>query len=155
SWTLQTPTIAALRQRPNLLIVQGDLQLSPNSLLPSDQFVIGGGTSLRGYRQNIRSGDNGFRFSVESRFTVARDAAGVPKAYLAPFFDLGTVWNVDDNPNQLPDQTFLLGAGLGAFWEPLPGLRLRVDYAVPFIDLDDRGDNLQDDGLYFNVNFRL
>jgi hypothetical protein len=27
----------------NLLVVQADLQLTPNSLLPSQQFVIGGG----------------------------------------------------------------------------------------------------------------
>ena len=33
-------------------------------------------------------------------------------------------------------------------------LTLRLDYALPLIDLDDRGRNAQDDGFYFNVNYQ-
>ncbi len=154
SWLSQIQRVQRLGN-DNLLIVQGDLQLTPNSLLPSEQFVIGGGQSLRGYRQNVRSGDNGFRFSVENRITLERDEAGVSTFQLAPFIDLGAVWNHADNPNKLPNQTFLASAGLGLLWEPLPRLFLRVDYAVPFIDLDDRGTNAQDDGFYFSVNYQL
>lgn len=54
----------------HLLLIQADLQLTPDSLLPFQQFVIGGGQSVRGYRQNIRSGDNGFRVAIKDRFTV-------------------------------------------------------------------------------------
>jgi hemolysin activation/secretion protein len=154
SWLSQAQRVQRLGN-DNLLIVQGDLQLTPNSLLPSEQFVVGGGQSLRGYRQNVRSGDNGFRFSVENRITLERDEAGISTFQLAPFIDLGAVWNHADNPNKLPNQTFLASAGLGLLWEPLPRLFLRLDYAVPFIDLDDRGDNAQDEGFYFSVNYEL
>jgi len=139
----------------NILIVQGDLQLTPDSLLPSQQFVIGGGQSIRGYRQNLRAGDNGFRFSVEDRIIIAKDKSGKEIFQLAPFFDMGTVWNNPGNPNLLPSRRFLAGAGLGVLWEPLPRLNLRIDYGIPIIYTRDRGNNIQDHGFYFQVLYQL
>jgi hemolysin activation/secretion protein len=153
SWLGQAQRVQVLNP-DNLLIMQADLQLTPDSLLPSQIFVIGGGQSIRGYRQNARSGDNGFRFSVENRTALQRDEAGIPILQLAPFAEVGSVWNSDDNPNQLPDQTFLAGVGLGLIWEPLPDFTIRLDAAVPLVDLSDRGENAQDYGFYFSINFR-
>lgn len=152
SWLGQIQRVQVISQ-DNFLIVEANLQLSTDALLPSQQFVIGGGRSVRGYRQNARAADNGFRFSVEDRITLKRNESGVSTLQLAPFFDAGVVWNHDDNPNGLQDQTFLAGLGVGVIWQPLPALNLRVDYGYPFIDLDDEGDNIQDDGLYFSVNY--
>jgi hemolysin activation/secretion protein len=138
----------------NLLIVQADLQLTPDPLLSSQQFVMGGGQSLRGYRQNVRAGDNGFRLSIEDRLTLARNATGASIFQLRPFIDVGAVWNVgSDRP--LPRQNFLVGAGVGFLWEPMTNLNLRFDYALPLIDLSDRGENAQDQGIYFSVNYQL
>ncbi len=137
----------------NLLIIQADLQLSADPLLPAQQFVIGGGQSVRGYRQNVRSGDNGFRLSIENRTTLYRDEAGLPLVQIAPFFDLGTVWNTGNNPNLLPDQTLIAAFGLGLIWQPLPGFNIRIDYAPPLIELGDRARNVQDNGFYFGVNY--
>lgn len=150
SWLGQVQRVQRLNDK-HLLILQSDLQLSANSLLPSQQFVIGGGQSLRGYRQNVRSGDNGFRVSIEDRITLQRDASGNPKLQLAPFLDAGTVWNVANNPNKLTNQRFLAGAGLGVIWEPIRRVNLRIDYAFPLIRISDKGDNLQDNGIYFNI----
>jgi hemolysin activation/secretion protein len=131
-----------------------DTQLSANPLLPSQQFVIGGGTSVRGFRQSVRSGDNGVRFSVESRFTIARDESTKRRIFdLAPFVDLGAVWNNSANPNQLPSQNFLAGAGLSAVLEPVKSLIFKLDLGVPLINLTDRGNNLQETGFYFSVNY--
>jgi hemolysin activation/secretion protein len=69
SWQGQTQWLQKIG-RNHLLTIQLDGQLTPDSLLSSQQFVIGGAQSLRGYRQNARSGDNGFRFSVEDRITL-------------------------------------------------------------------------------------
>jgi|GEM_PF-226166 len=140
----------------HLLILSASAQLSLNPLLPAQQFVIGGGQSLRGFRQNARAGDNGFRFSIEDRITLTRNAAGDPELQLVPFIDLGTIWNVQGNPNRLPDQTFLLSGGLGLIWRRLlwgNPLTLRLDYALPLIDLPDRGQNLQDNGLSFSLSY--
>ncbi|MEB3831260.1 ShlB/FhaC/HecB family hemolysin secretion/activation protein [Phormidium sp. CCY1219] len=154
SWIAQVQRVQRIGNS-QLLIVQGDLQLSTNSLLSSQQFVIGGGASLRGYRQNVRSGDNGFRVSVEDRIILMRDASGTPIFQLAPFVDVGAVWNHPDNPNELPDETFLAGVGMGILWQLFPGLNLRLDYGRPIFEIDDKGDNAQDEGFYFTVNYQL
>ncbi len=138
----------------NYLLLRSELQLSPNSLLPFQQFVIGGGLSVRGYAQNARSGDNGFRLSAEGRFPVLHDQARNPVLQLAPFLDLGTVWNNGSNPNGSVSQGFLAGAGLGILWQPNRHLDLRIDYALPFVDLSDRGNSLQDNGFYFSLVVR-
>ena len=154
SWLGQVQRVQVLGNS-NFLIIGADIQLTPNSLLPSQQFVIGGGQSLRGYRQNIRAGDNGVRFSVEDRITLQRDESGAATFQLAPFVDAGVVWNDPDNPIELPSQRFLAGVGLGVLWEALPGLNIRVDYGLPLVDLEDRGRNVQDDGFYFSVRYQF
>lgn len=154
SWLGQLQRVQRLGA-DHLLIVQADLQLTPDSLFPSQQFVIGGGQSLRGYRQNARSGDNGFRFSIEDRITVQRTQTGAPVLQIAPFIDVGTVWNRSDNPNLLPDQRFLAGGGIGVILEPVSGLFLRADYAIPLTRLRDRGNNAQEQAFYFSVGYRF
>ncbi|MGK7872543.1 MAG: ShlB/FhaC/HecB family hemolysin secretion/activation protein [Xenococcaceae cyanobacterium] len=151
SWLGQVQRVQLVNEN-NFLIVQLDLQLTPDPLFPSEQFVIGGGQSVRGYRQNVLTADNGVRFSVEDRITVVRNKAREPVLILAPFFDMGGVWNVGDNPNSIIEgQRFIAGLGLGVLLQPVKGLNLRLDYAPPLIDLDFRGDNVQDDGFYFSV----
>ncbi|MEA5515389.1 ShlB/FhaC/HecB family hemolysin secretion/activation protein [Nodularia sp. UHCC 0506] len=154
SWFGQIQRVQRLNL-DNLLIAQAEIQLTPNALLPSQQFVVGGGQSVRGYRQNARAADNGVRFFVENRITVQRDAAGDSTLQIAPFFDLAYVWNTDDNPNLLQRQNFLAGLGMGILYQPLKNLDIRLDYALPLINLDDRGTNAQDDGFHFSVSYRL
>ncbi len=154
SWLLQGQRVQLLSP-DQLLIIQADLQLAANTLLPSQQFVIGGGQSVRGFRQNVRSGDNGFRLSVENRITIQRDESGAALVQLAPFLDMGAVWNTDGNPNTLQSQLFLAAIGLGFLWEPLPRLNIRLDYAIPFVNLNDRGINVQDSAFYFSVNYGI
>ncbi len=154
SWSLSLQRFQRLGENHSL-IMQGNLQLATTSLLSSRQFVIGGGQSVRGYRQNARSGDNGFFVSIEDRITIQRDTNGQPTLSLAPFFDIGQVWNHQGNPNTLPAQTFLMGVGLGLLWEVTPGWNIRLDYAYPLIELDDRGNNAQDDGFYFSINVKI
>jgi hemolysin activation/secretion protein len=137
----------------NLLIIQGDIQLTPDALLSSEQFVIGGGQSVRGYRQNVRAGDNGFRFSIEDRITLVRNDQLDPVFQLAPFFDMGSVWNSGVNQDSQVDQRFIAALGLGLIWQPVEGMNIRLDYAPPLVDLKDRGNDVQDDGFYFQVNY--
>ncbi|MBD2103058.1 ShlB/FhaC/HecB family hemolysin secretion/activation protein [Leptolyngbya sp. FACHB-261] len=137
------------------LIVRGALQLTPDPLLPSQQFFLGGGQALRGYRPNVRAGDNGLSLSVEGRIPVLRNALGDPTLQLAPFVETGYVWNTPDNPNFLQGQRLLGDIGLGILWQPLAALNLRLDFALPFVDIEDRRDSLQDDGIYFSVSYGL
>jgi len=154
SWLGQVQRVQVL-SNDSILIAGADLQLTPDTLLPSQQFVIGGGQSVRGFRQNARAGDNGFRFSLENRIVVLRDDAGVTLVQLAPFVDAGAIWNVGGNPNTVSNQqTFLAGGGLGVIWQAAPRFGVRLDYAIPFINLNDRGSNAQESAFYFSINYQ-
>ena len=69
SWLGQVQQVQLLGSN-QLLIVQANVQLNPDSLLPSQLFVLGGGQSVRGYRQNVSAGDNGFRLSIEDQIAL-------------------------------------------------------------------------------------
>ncbi|MFZ9739670.1 MAG: ShlB/FhaC/HecB family hemolysin secretion/activation protein [Prochlorotrichaceae cyanobacterium] len=154
SWLGQFQRVQRLNQR-HVLLAQLDIQFSPNTLLPSQQFTIGGGQSIRGYRQNLLIADNGFRFSVEDRITLLRDASGLPSVQVAPFLDVGAAINTKNNPNSLSqNQNVLAGLGVGILWDPRPDFSLRLDYGYPLVDLDV-GENIQDQALYFNGSFQF
>ncbi|MBD2137777.1 ShlB/FhaC/HecB family hemolysin secretion/activation protein [Anabaena sp. FACHB-1237] len=147
SWNGQIQRLQKITNT-NYLVFKANLQLTPDGLLPAHQFIIGGGDTVRGYRQNVRSGDNGFYFSIEDRISLNS------QLQVVPFVDFGKVWNASQNPNELAKQTLLISSGLGFIWEPLPNLNLQVDYAFPFTTLDDKGDNIQDNGWYFLLNYK-
>ena len=139
----------------NFLIIQADIQLSPNSLLPAQQFVIGGGQSVRGFRQNARAGDNGIRLSIEDRMTLETNESGSPTLVFAPFLEGGRVWNNPSNPNVLGTERFIAGVGAGLIWQPIPKFSARIDYGIPLVNLSDRGNNLQDSGFYFSLGYQF
>ncbi|MEL6901763.1 MAG: ShlB/FhaC/HecB family hemolysin secretion/activation protein [Cyanobacteria bacterium J06606_4] len=143
---------AQVINRDNLLLMQGSLQLSADSLLGADQFIVGGPSSVRGYSQNARFGDNGFRASVENRTTVLRNEDGSPFAQIAPFVDTAAVWNQRDNTS---DQNFLLGTGIGLILNPFEEVQARFDVGIPLVELNEPGDSPQDAFIYFSMDYRF
>ncbi len=144
------------RSRQHLLIGRLDLQLTTDALLSPEQFVVGGGQSVRGYRQNARSGDNGLRISLEDRITLRRSATGSPSVQLIPFWDLGYVWSHPSNPNVTPTQRLLSSVGVGGWWQPMPDFTVQVDYGLPLTPIADNGnDLLQGHGLHFNLDYEF
>ena len=153
SWLGQIQRVQVLSEN-NLLIIQADIKLASDELLSSQQFVIGGGQSIRGYRQNILAGDQGIRLSVEDQITLQENSVGNPLLKIAPFFDIGTVFNRESNPNTISqEKTVIAGIGLGILWNPISNLNIRIDYGLPLINLENTGNNIQDDGLYFNLTY--
>ncbi len=150
SWLGQSQRVQQLWD-DNYLIIRSDVQLSPDSLLPFHQFVIGGGLSVRGYTTNARSGDNGFRFSTEGRFPLIRNADNSPVFQLIPLLDMGVVWNNSANPNGPVPNNVLLGSGLGFLYQPTPHVDIRLEYAVPFFNVPGQGSSLQASGFYFSI----
>ncbi|MFN4194736.1 MAG: ShlB/FhaC/HecB family hemolysin secretion/activation protein [Thermosynechococcus sp.] len=138
----------------NFLILRTDVQLSPNSLLPFHQFVIGGPLSVRGYSTNALAGDNGLRFSGEARFPVLRTANRRPLISLAPLFDLGVVWNNSRNPAGAVPNNVIAGLGMGLLVQPTRNLDIQFQYAAPLIDLPGQTRSLQSDGIYFTLTVR-
>ncbi|MEY3302922.1 MAG: hypothetical protein RLZZ139_1295 [Cyanobacteriota bacterium] len=154
SWLGQIQRVQSLGT-DSLLIGALDLQLSADPLLSSQQFTIGGGQSLRGFRQNARTGDNGLRFSLENRFVALRNEKNAALLQVIPFLDAGAIWNHANNPNTLPRQNFLAGGGIGLLFTPLEKLIIRLDYAIPFVNLSDRGTNLQESAFYFSLSYQF
>ena len=154
SWLGQAQRVQRLND-DHLLIISADVQITPDPLLSSEKFVIGGAQTVRGYRQNLLGGDNGFRVSVEDRIALQRNEAGLPTLQLAPFVDMGSVWNAGSNPSPAPVQGFVMGLGLGLIWEPTPQINLRVDYGLPLVNPPSRGNSWQEQGIYFQMGYRL
>lgn len=148
SWLGQFQWVQQLSPR-NLLVVRIDAQLTPDSLLSLERFSIGGVDTVRGYRQNQLVADNGILGSVEVRVPLTSDPRVLQ---LAPFFEIGTIWNnreIDPNP------ATIASLGLGLRWLITPDLSLRLDYGVPLISVSDQGNSLQENGLYFSGRYQL
>ena len=153
SWRGQVQRVQVLNP-DHLLVLRADLQLANDSLLGSEQFLIGGGQSVRGFRQNARAGDNGLLFSVEDRIVLQRNADSSPLFELVPFMDLGAVW-FKDAANQPTNENFLLGTGAGLIVNPLPELYARFDLGVPLVELNEPGDTDTGVQFYFSLDYQF
>ncbi len=147
SWLGQFQWVQQLSSR-NLLVARIDAQLTPDSLLSLERFSIGGVDTVRGYRQNQLVADNGILGSVEVRIPLTSDPRVVQ---LAPFFEIGTAWN---NREIDPDPATIASLGLGLRWLITSDLSLRLDYGIPLISVGERGNSLQENGLYFSVRYQ-
>ena len=131
-----------------LLLGRIDTQLTPDALLPLEQFSLGGIDSVRGYPQNQLLTDNGIFTSLEVRIPLTADPSVLQ---LTPFIDAGTGWN-NLLPN--PNPSTLVGLGTGLRWFIGSGLSFRVDYGVPLISISNQGNSLQEQGFYFSLRYQ-
>lgn len=141
-----------VRPLPNnlTLLARGAVQVSDRSLVPLEQFVIGGAGSVRGYRQDALLGSNGFLASLELSIPVASGNFG--EFQVIPFVDAGTVWS---STGQIPLETNTLAAvGLGVQYSLSDHFTARLDYGIPLIDINSRGNSLQENGLTFRLQYQ-
>jgi len=150
AWRGQAQYVRRLGQN-NLLLLRSDLQLATTNLVPLEQFSVGGIQSVRGYRQDALLTDNGFFTSAEVRLPVYQTASRQSSFSLVPFFDLGVGWNDDSDNN--PEDNTLMGLGLGLQWQTGDKFNARIDYGIPLLDVEDSNNTLQENGVYFSVNY--
>lgn len=150
SWLGQFQWVQSLGE-DSLSIVRVGGQLTGDSLLPLEQFSVGGVDTVRGYRQDQQVGDNGVIASVEVRLPIVRDPGGVGLVQVAPFLDFGTVWN---NNRDLTNFNTLLSIGVGLQWQINRSFTARLDYGIPLIHADNNGNSLQDNGITFSLQLR-
>ncbi|NEO99384.1 MAG: ShlB/FhaC/HecB family hemolysin secretion/activation protein [Symploca sp. SIO2E9] len=131
-----------------LMLTRLSTQLTPDTLLPIERFSLGGIGTVRGYAQNQLVADNAVTGSLEFRIPISNDPN---KIQLTSFLDVGIGWN---NQTPDPEQSFLLGTGLGVRWAVNRNIFLRLDYGIPIVSVNDTGDSLQEDGLYFIVDYQ-
>ncbi|MBR8837194.1 MAG: ShlB/FhaC/HecB family hemolysin secretion/activation protein [Stigonema ocellatum SAG 48.90 = DSM 106950] len=147
SWLGQFQWVQQLSPK-TVMLARLSGQLTPDSLLSIEKFSVGGLDTVRGYRQNQLVTDNGIVGSVEIRFPPISNYNAFQ---VAPFFEVGTAWN---NRESDPRTNTIASLGLGLIWQPSRNLNLRLDYGIPLIDVNNRGDTLQDNGLFFSLRYQ-
>lgn len=151
-WIGQAQWVQALNKKNDaVFVLRGAIQLTPDSLLPLEQFSIGGIDTVRGYRENQRVGDNGIVGSAELRFPIIRDTDGFGLLQLTPFLDVGTSWS---NNDESVGTGTLLSTGLGLRWQLGSRFGARLDWGIPLVSVDKQGDSLQDNGLHFAIDLQ-
>jgi hypothetical protein len=75
------------------------------------RYLLGGASSLRGYRAGSFSGDNLLGASAELRIPL-NSPMGISRLGVSLFTDTGTVWNAGE---RLSDTRFRTGGGAGVF----------------------------------------
>lgn len=155
SWLGQFQWARRLGEVGYQLIFRTDMQLTPDSLLPLEQFAVGGARSVRGYRENQLVRDNGLVGSLEFRIPLFRlpipgvsQGAEDGRVQLAPFADFGWAWNTDV---PTPDPKTLSSVGLGIRWDPHTKLHAQLYWGLGLREIDTTEHNLQDSGLHFLV----
>lgn len=140
----------------SLLLVRSDVQLSGDSLVPLEQFGLGGQETVRGYRQDALLTDNGALLSTELRLPILRVPEVKGVLQLTPFIDMGTTWN---NAGDDPSPNSLIGVGAGLLWRMGDNFSARIDWGIPLIKLDrstrsPAGERTwQESGVYFSVRY--
>jgi hemolysin activation/secretion protein len=70
---------------------------------------------------------------------------------IGPFVDIGKVWN--NNDISVDDQVFA-STGLSLRWQYGKKFSARVDWGIPLTAIKKEGSSLQDNGIYFSVNYQ-
>ncbi|MBD2500638.1 ShlB/FhaC/HecB family hemolysin secretion/activation protein [Anabaena azotica] len=133
-----------------LFLARGDIQLASDSLVPLEQFGLGGQLSVRGYRQDLLLTDNGMLFSAELRLPIVRATGIGGVLQLTPFIDIGTGWNYK---GQNPSPDTLVGTGLGLLWRQGDNFWARLDWGIPLTSVEGEKRSLQENGLYFSIRY--
>lgn len=149
AWRGQAQWVRQLKA-DTLFLLRGDLQAAADSLVPLEQFGLGGQLSVRGYRQDALLTDNGMLLSAEFRLPILRAPQIGGVLQLTPFIDIGKGWN---NNGKNPSPSMLVGTGLGLLWKQGDNFFARLDWGIPLKSIEGERRSLQENGLYFSVSY--
>lgn len=156
AWLGQVQYLRRLPFLNSQLLLKSNLRLADDELPPSEKFAIGGYTSVRGYRENILTGDEGFTAGLEWQVLTANikcpglsDGPEDGDLYLIPFADFGKTWNKEYHTVN----TDIGSIGLGVRWLPRKNSVVEVFWGHALREFDSGDEyNLQDDGIHFKLN---
>ena len=147
-WQAQAQAALALGDGDTQLLLRGQLQRSPQHLLPLEQMAIGGRHTVRGYRENTLVRDNAWAASAEVHWPLWRNDDQRASVKLVPFVDAGAAWNRDEDHRRLASA----GLGLVLAWADFEG-ELFYGRRLERRPTDTRGD-LQDHGIHIALRYR-
>ncbi len=147
SWQGQAQWVRLLADE-TLLLVRANMQLADRSLVPIEQFGLGGLRSVRGYRQDLLLTDNGILATAEVQYPILRIPQSQTLLQVVPFFDVGSGWNSN---RENPDVNTLVSVGLGLQWRQGDRFTARLDWGIPLVSVNSRERTWQENGVYFSV----
>jgi hemolysin activation/secretion protein len=149
SWLGQAQYVQRLFNTQNELVLRVTGQYTGEPLLSLEQFSVGGLDTVRGYLENQLVRDRGIVSSVEFRVPILFNKAGAGIVKLAPFFDIGGAWNIDDTT---PPNT-LASVGIGLLVTPNDHFTALVYWGHQLREVDAPNDSsLQADGFHFKLS---
>jgi hemolysin activation/secretion protein len=138
------------------VVARGQAQWTGDRLLPMEKFSVGGVASVRGYREDLQTGDRGWNASLEFQIPIAElpplfEGAGGGGLTVIPFIDAGRAWNVNDNSNET-----LLSVGAGLAWEVTSDVHAKLFVGRGLMNRPDPADgDIQDIGIHFSLSAKL
>ena len=151
SWRGQVQWLRQLEASSNInLLLRSDIQLSSDDLVPLERFSLGGINSVRGYRQDALLGDSGIFTSAEVRIPFYRWSNGQNSVSAIPFVDFGTTWS---NSEERVEEDTVVSLGVGVRLDLSNTLNARIDYGIPLIEVSDSDNTLQENGVYFSLEY--
>jgi len=141
-----------------VLILRGSMQVSPDRLISSEQFRIGGMDTVRGYAEGEYLGDKGFIGSAEIRIppyflpkrpiTVFGQTMNMRDLIqFVGFFDMGRAWLQEPRAGET-DNKILAGVGGGVLLNLFNHVSARVYFAQAIADDPNDAD-------FFRLHFSL
>ena len=152
SWRGQAQYVKLLAPE-TILILRSELQFANDSLLAQERFSLGGLNSVRGYRHNFLLTDSGIFASAEVKLPLTRFANNEGILQFIPFIDFGTAWNIDSEAN-IESET-LVSVGMGLQLDLNDVFNARIDWGIPLVEVDSEPNTLQENGIYFSINYKL
>jgi hemolysin activation/secretion protein len=134
------------------MLLRSELQLAADPLISTEQFSLGGATTVRGYRQDALLTDGGFLASAEFRLPIFYFEPLDATLQFAPFIDFGTGWNHDDRETEF---NTLIGTGFGLLLQTPENFSARVDWGIPLVNHDDGGSSIQENGVYLQLQYNF
>jgi hemolysin activation/secretion protein len=119
-------------------------QYSGTTLIPNEQWLVGGADTVRGYLESEEAGDQGIHSTLElSTPALFKDVAWLQNAKLAAFYDIAKIRTIDPAVGQ-EGQSVLSGYGIGMRAKAWKNVNLNLDMAWALNDSADtkKGDFL-------------
>jgi len=131
------------------LVLRSDSQLTPDTLVPIEQFAVGGPTTVRGYRENELVRDDGTIASLELRVPLFGGAGDRIRVQLAPFLDCGYSWSAR---GPTFGDRWLSSAGIGLRGTFLRRIQAELYWGAKLQSVPEPlNHELQDSGVSFRV----
>jgi hemolysin activation/secretion protein len=149
SWLGQAQYIQRLFHTQNELVFRLTGQYTDDRLLALEQMPVGGMETVRGYRENQLVRDKAIVSSIEFRLPVLFNKTGAGIVHVAPFFDFGGGWNVDESPQP----TTIYSTGVGLLLAPCRYFYAQLYWGYRLKHVEEPPDkDPQDLGLHFRIN---